>query len=56
MIANRSMVGHHWASMSITAGEKETVFERVNSDRLVLYSVAFSPSVSLLTARCPLVR
>jgi len=22
MIANRSMVGHHWASMSITAGEK----------------------------------
>jgi len=28
MIANRSMVGHHWASMSITAGEKE-------SDRLL---------------------
>ena len=24
MIANQSMVGHHWASMSITAGEKET--------------------------------
>jgi len=24
MIANWSMVGHHWASMSITAGEKET--------------------------------